>query len=180
MPYLIDGNNLIGHMPDLSLKNRVDRYRLISRLLNFQRVKKTRIILVFDGPPDENFAPDKFQGIPFSVRFPAMDENADMVIQEIISQETDLRQFFVVSTDREIRRFASASGAKSLKCEEFLRELKAARREHRENAEMEKQEEFPSPLEVKHWTEIFRIKKMRTIAIIGAGRLGTSLGTALA
>ncbi len=159
MPYLIDGNNLIGHMPDLSLKNRVDRYRLISRLLNFQKVKNTRIVLVFDGPPDENFAPEKFQGIPFSVRFPAIDEDADMVIQEILSQETDLRQFFVVSTDREIRRFAGASGAKSLKCKEFLRELKAAQRECRESKEMDKQEQFPSPLEIKHWTEIFRTKR---------------------
>ncbi|NOR15036.1 MAG: hypothetical protein GQ544_04980 [Candidatus Aminicenantes bacterium] len=159
MPYLIDGNNLIGHMPDLNLKNRVDRYRLLSRLLNFQRVKNTRVILVFDGPPDDNFAPEKFQGIPFSVRFPTIDENADMVIQDIISQETDRRQFFVVSSDREIQRYAHASGAKSVKCEQFLRELKAARREHRESTEMEKQEEFPSPLEVKHWTEIFRTKK---------------------
>ncbi len=159
MPYLIDGNNLLGHMPDLSLKNRVDRYRLLSRLLSFQQVKNTRVILVFDGPPDDNFAPEKFQGIPFSVRSPAAEENADMVIQDIISQETDLRQFFVVSSDREIRRYAHAKGAKSIKCEEFLRELKAARREHRESAEMEKQEEFPSPLEIKHWAEIFRKNK---------------------
>jgi predicted RNA-binding protein with PIN domain len=159
MPYLIDGNNLIGNMPDLSLRNRVDRYRLLMRLLNFQQFKNTRIILVFDGPPDDNFSSEKFQGIPFSVRTPPIGENADMVIQDIISQETDLRQFFVVSSDREIQRYARASGAKSLKCEEFMRELKAARREHRESAEMEKQEEFPSPLEVKHWAEIFRSKK---------------------
>jgi len=159
MPYLIDGNNLIGHMPDLHLKNRIDRSRLLTRLLAFQQVKNTRVVLVFDGPPDDNFAPEKFQGRAFSVRFPDIGENADSVIQDIISRETDLRQFFVVSSDREIRRYAHASGAKTLKCEEFLRELKAARREHRESSEMEKSEESPSPLEVKLWADLFRSKK---------------------
>lgn len=159
MPYLIDGNNLIGHMPDLSLKNRVDRRRLLQRLLAFQNIKSTRVILVFDGPPDQDFAPEKFQGIPFSVRFPAPEESADSVIQDIISRETDLRQFFVVSSDREIGRFARSKGARSIKCEQFLRELKAARKEYRKNREMEKSEKPPSPLEVKLWDEIFQEKK---------------------
>jgi predicted RNA-binding protein with PIN domain len=159
MPYLIDGNNLIGHMPDLSLKNRVDRRRLLSQLLAFQKVKNTRIVLVFDGPPDDDFAPDNFPGIPFFVRFPDIEENADLVIKDIISQETDLRQFFVVSSDREIQRYARAKGAKTIKCEAFIRELKAARKEYRKNAEMIKSEKFPSPLEVKLWDDIFRTKK---------------------
>jgi predicted RNA-binding protein with PIN domain len=159
MPYLIDGNNLIGHMPDLSLKNRIDRRRLLQRLLAFQTVKNTRIILVFDGPPDDDFAPERFQDIPFSVRFPTPEESADSVIKDIISLETDLRQFFVVSSDREIGRYAHAKGAKSIKCEAFLRELKAARKEYREGREMEKTERPPSPLEVKLWDDIFQRKK---------------------
>jgi predicted RNA-binding protein with PIN domain len=159
VPYLIDGNNFIGHLSSESLKDPHSRHHLISRLLNFQKVKKTRIMLVFDGPPDPDLSDKAFNGIPFSVIYPPEDQNADSVIKEIISRQTDLRQFYVVSSDREIKYNARSQGAKSLSCQEFNRQLKEALKEYRKNAEMEKHVQTPTPLEIEYLTHIFKKKK---------------------
>lgn len=159
MAFLIDGNNLIGQIPALNIKDPTSRNRLIFRLLIFQKVKKTRIILVFDGPPDLTLSENTFQEIPFSVHYPTFDEDADTVIKDIISKQTDLRQFHVVSSDREIQMYARTKGAKSLNCANFNQMLKRTMREHKKLAEMEKNTSTPSPLEVKHWVDIFSSKK---------------------
>jgi predicted RNA-binding protein with PIN domain len=159
MPYLIDGNNLIGHIPDLSLADSGSRSQLVSRLRRFQKVKNTRVILVFDGPPREELDLQDHSGLPFVILHPEPGRNADSLIEEIIKEQTDLRRFFVVSSDRDIRYFAGKNGAKSITCEDFHRELKGALREHRKESELEKTDTPPTPLEVKQWDAIFKAKK---------------------
>lgn len=159
MAFLIDGNNLIGQTPSLSVKDPKSRQRLIFRLLIFQKIKNTRVILVFDGHPDLSLPADMFQGVPFSVHYPAFEEDADTVIKDIISKQTDLRQFHVVSSDRDLQTYARSQGAKSLNCDDFNRMLKQTIREHKKLAELEKNVSLPSPLEIKHWIEIFNTKK---------------------
>ena len=46
MPYLIDGNNLIGHLPFLEIKTRESRFELIGRLLVFQKIKNYKTLQV--------------------------------------------------------------------------------------------------------------------------------------
>jgi len=157
--YLIDGNNLMGHISAFGLKDTRSRYRLIARLLIFQAIKKARVMLVFDGPPDPNIIDSEFRERPFSVIYPPPEENADSVIKDIISKQTDLRHFFVVSTDRDIRKYTRMQGAKSLTCNEFSRQLNEARKEYRKLSEMEKDVTLPSPLEVDHWEKIFKTEK---------------------
>ena len=159
MPYLIDGNNLIGHIPDLSLADGKSRSLLVSRLRRFRKVKNTRLFLVFDGPPQSRLDADRHSGGLLSIIHPEPGMSADSRIEEIIKAQTDLRRFFVVSSDREIRHFARKHGAKSITCAQFHRELKAALREHREESELEKNDETPTPLEVRQWGEVFDNKK---------------------
>ncbi len=159
MPYLIDGNNLIGHIPDLDLGDRSSRFQLISRLLRFQKINNTRVIVAFDGPPDDRLDNSGSHPSPVSVLFPETGQNADAVIEAVIQRQTDLRRFFVVSSDREIRHFARRQGAKSIDCAEFYKEMKAAQKEYRDQAELEKENEDLSPLEIKQWGEVFKSKK---------------------
>jgi predicted RNA-binding protein with PIN domain len=159
MPYLIDGNNLIGHIPDLSLGDRESRFLLVSRLRRFQKIKNTRVILVFDGPPQEGLGTYHNSVSPFSIAHPEPGESADSLIEEFIREQTDLRRFFVVSSDREIRYFARKHGAKSIDCAAFYLELKGILRESREEAELQKNDEPPTPLEVRQWDDVFRTKK---------------------
>jgi predicted RNA-binding protein with PIN domain len=155
MPYLIDGSNLIGHSPHLDLSDPRSKKKLVAQLAIFQAIKKTKIILVFDGPPDPDLVGEKFRRKEFSVFWPDMEESADTVIERWIEKQTDLRHLTVVSSDREIKTFAKMNGAKVLDCEKFHQLLKSALKEHKESKSMNKEDVTLSPLEVDHWLEIF-------------------------
>ncbi len=158
MPYLIDGNNLIGTLPDLDLNDLESRHELIRRLLAFQKIKKTRILLVFDGPPDSSIP--NITSVPlFKIHFPEEGKNADTVIKKLISQETDTRRFFVVSSDRDIKAFAKKNGAVRIDSREFHRELKRALKKYKKQRELDKDVSLPTPLEVDHWKNIFKKQK---------------------
>lgn len=155
MPYLIDGNNLIGHIPSLELSDPTSKHHLVAQLWIFQKAKNTKIILVFDGPPDPDLYGERLQSKAFSVIWPDWEESADTVIKRHIKKQTDLRHFFVVSSDREIKSFARANKAQVLDCGEFHKLLKAALKEYKKAKSMSKEEVTLSPLEVDHWLEIF-------------------------
>ncbi len=159
MAYLIDGNNFIGQITPHELKDPQSKKTLIEMLNAFQKVKRTKVLLVFDGRPDPDWKPNEAGKKPFSVIYPAFGQNADAIIKEIISKQTDLRRFFVVSSDREIRDYAKGKSAKSLSCIEFNRQLKSALKKYKKIQEMKKNAALPSPLEIDHWIEIFKGKK---------------------
>lgn len=159
MAYLIDGNNFIGHFSPAELRDPHSKHRLVRKLQKFQQQKNTRVLVVFDGNPDPDFMDKRFSLKSFSVVFPSFNQDADEAIKEIISKETDLRRFFVVSSDREIRNFAKAQGAKPLSCKEFARELKSTLKEHKESQAEKKTVPPPTSFEIKQWLKIFKNKK---------------------
>ncbi len=158
MAYLIDGNNLLGRVAAHELRERTGRDGLVVRLLAFQRVTRSRILLVFDGrPPGE----DALVAVnaKFTIHYPEPGESADDVIKDIIDRQTDKRRFFVVSSDREIRDFSRKAGVKPVTSEEFARELKAGLKERRKQRELEKHDQAPTDLEVDLWKEVFKSKR---------------------
>jgi predicted RNA-binding protein with PIN domain len=157
MPYLIDGNNVIGQAADLDLADPRSRDALILKLLAFQRVTRKRIRLVFDGPRDTEAAVVTVNE-KFTVHHPAPGESADDVLEAMIARGVDRRQTVIVSSDRGVRDFARAHGLRTLAAPEFVREVRAALRERRAAREFEKHERPPSPLETKLWGEVFRSK----------------------
>jgi predicted RNA-binding protein with PIN domain len=130
--------------------------RLVGQLAIFQAIKRTKLVLVFDGPPDHELVGEKFRRKEFSILWPDMDESADTVIKRWVEKQTDLRHFYVVSSDREIKSFARDSGAKAMDCEEFHKLLKKVLKEYKESSSMNKDDISLSPLEVEHWQKIFR------------------------
>jgi predicted RNA-binding protein with PIN domain len=155
MPYLIDGSNLIGYIPTLELSDPKSKHRLAAQLSIFQATKKTKIILVFDGPPDPDLFGKNFQRKEFAILWPDLEESADTLIKQRIKKQTDLRHFYVVSSDREIKTFARVNRATVLDCEEFHKLLKTALKEYKESQAINKEDITLSPLEVDHWLEIF-------------------------
>jgi len=157
MAYLIDGNNLLGHIYAGFHRDPAHRAVLVRKLQVFQRQTRTRVILVFDGrAPDDFPAPGKDK---FTILFPPPGESADAVIVDYIENHPDRRNLVVVSSDREIRLIARESGATSRRCDEFNRELKKSLRQSREAREMDKNEENATALEITLWTEAFARKK---------------------
>jgi Protein of unknown function (DUF901). len=65
----------------------------------------------------------------------------------------------VVSSDREIKRFAKSKRATPLSSKEFSRELQTALKEHRKSLEIEKKVTSLSPLEINQWLNVFKDKK---------------------
>jgi predicted RNA-binding protein with PIN domain len=159
MAYLIDGNNFIGHTSQYEHRDPRSKRELIAKLWIFFKMKRRKIVLVFDGPPDPHIAEQKFPEKSLKVIYPDLDENADTVIKEIIAKKEIVKKFYVVSSDREIKDFARQKGAKPLTCREFNKELKSVLKKHKTQQELEKNVDFPSPLEVDHWIDILTTKK---------------------
>ena len=145
-------------MSPASVKDPRAKHDLVLRLRAFQKLKRTRVILVFDGFPDPDLPLKTYRGEKFLVFYPPPDQNADQLIKEIIRKQTDLRRFFVISSDREIKNYAHAKGAKALSCEDFSRQFRKALKEAKKAREEEKDVSSPSPLEVDQWLEIFKGK----------------------
>ena len=155
MPYLIDGSNLIGHIPTLELRDPKSKHRLVDHLVLFQATKKTKVILVFDGPPDLELMEKNLRRKDLTILWPDQHESADTLINQWIQKQTDLRHLYVVSSDREIKSFARESGAKILDCKDFHKLLKEALKEYKESQIMDKKDSTLTPLEIDHWMEIF-------------------------
>jgi predicted RNA-binding protein with PIN domain len=159
MAYLIDGNNFIGHTSPYEIRDPRSKYSLIAKLLIFNKIEKTKMIVVFDGPPDPEITDQKFPDNALIIHYPDRGHNADGVIKEIISKRARERRFYVVSSDREIKDYAKTRGIKPLSCEEFNKQLKAALKEYKDLKEMDKETRSPSPLEISQWIDIFEKKR---------------------
>jgi predicted RNA-binding protein with PIN domain len=155
MPYLIDGNNLIGHLSYLELADPRSKHRLVAQLFIFQRVTRKKITLVFDGAPDSELCGEKFRSKKFLILYPDREQTADTIIKERIENQSDPRHLYVVSSDGEIKRFAKMSRARVLTCEEFGKHLKRSLKKYRESNAEKKVETRLTPLEVDHWMDIF-------------------------
>lgn len=159
MAYLIDGNNFIGHTSPTELRDPQNKYKLIAKLFIFNKIKKSKIIVVFDGPPDPEITDQNFPQGSLTVLYPDRGQNADRIIKDIISKRARERRFYVVSSDREIKDYARDNGIKPMTCREFNKQLKEVLKENKSLKEMDKDNQPPSPLEIDHWIDIFNKKR---------------------
>jgi predicted RNA-binding protein with PIN domain len=83
--------------------------------------------------------------------------SADTKIKEIISTKKYVKDIYVVSSDRELINFVKNKGAKVIKCSDFNKLVRKTFKENRK--ESRKKEIKLTPLEIKHWLEVFKKKK---------------------
>jgi predicted RNA-binding protein with PIN domain len=122
---VIDGYNLIRQSPTLSRIERQDleagRAELVRRLAAYRKRKGHQILVVFDGTRGRGSGPgaERVQGV--SVSFSRPGETADQVIKRLaVSGGNGL---VVVTSDRELARFAERQGATAIGAEDFERRL---------------------------------------------------------
>jgi predicted RNA-binding protein with PIN domain len=155
LAYLIDGNNFLGFVSESDFFSG-GKSRLIGRLRRLIRVRRTRVHLVFDGPPDSTLADfDDFHGRPLRIYYPPFGLTADDVICKILDKHSDRRTLTVVSSDREIKDYARSRGAKLQTCAQFNRTLKEADRKFHDLRAGEKEEATLSALEMNQWMDLF-------------------------
>lgn len=100
MPYLIDGHNLIGQMPDIALDDPNDEAMLVQKLIAFNARTNKKCVVVFDyGVPG---GLSRMSTRQVQVVFAPAKSSADFVMIERIGRAADKTQWTVVSSDRDV------------------------------------------------------------------------------
>jgi predicted RNA-binding protein with PIN domain len=117
MPYLIDGNNLLGSWGGpTSGDDR--RPEVVRRVAAFCRAKNVRATLVFDGHPLRGDMASQDLG-PVSLRVPPVGCDADTVIRELLDRSTRPGDWVVVTSDKAVYSYAKTCGASVLRAHEW-------------------------------------------------------------
>jgi predicted RNA-binding protein with PIN domain len=155
MPYIIDGDNLIGSSPDISKEDPDARTKLVSIVRNFQENKKSNVTIVFDGEPQNGLRREDICA-KFCVRYPRYGSSADDEIKRILDGFNYFRDVVLVSSDRDLKDYAKEKGARTINSIEFYYELKRVSRVSGKKEESRKRIDAElSDMEVDQWMKIF-------------------------
>lgn len=155
MPYIIDGDNLIGSSPDITQEDPDARTKLISIVQNFQERKNSNVTVVFDGAPQSGVHREEVR-TKFCVRYPRNGSNADEEIKHILDGLNYFKDVILVTSDRDLKDYAKKKGAKTVNSIEFYYELKRISRISGKQEESRKRIDAElSDMEVDQWMKIF-------------------------
>ena len=123
MPLLVDGNNLLGLRPEVLAKEPGIRRRLVKQLAAYARARRTSVIVVFDGEPDEDGLRSDMTLGAVRVIFSGRGSDADGRILEILDDAQDPAGFTLVSSDRLLGDRARQRRARCITSLKFRRTL---------------------------------------------------------
>jgi uncharacterized protein len=153
MPILIDGHNLIAHMPDIRLDDPDDEARLVMRLRAYNARTRKKITVIFDHGLPGGWSRELSTG-PVEVVFAGSHTDADRVLIERIRAEKNPPGLLVVSSDGEVRSAVAARGARVMSAEKFVTELFATPPPRAMTADVQL-----SPGEVDEWMQLFKMRR---------------------
>jgi predicted RNA-binding protein with PIN domain len=155
MPYIIDGNNLMGSSADISPDDPQARVKLVHFVRRFQENRKNNVIIVFDGVPENGLHREELSP-KFSVRYPLSGSSADEEIKHILDGLNYFKDVVLVTSDRELKTYAREKGARTVNSVEFYYELKRVSRISGIKEESKKRIDAGlSDHEVDQWMKIF-------------------------
>lgn len=117
MPYLVDGNNLIGAERG-GRASREDQAALVRELSDRLRTTRARVILFFDG------AGDPLSLGSLSVRFAGATTADDAILREV-GRSSRPQEMTVVTADRELARRSRDAGGRATPPSEFWKRFGA-------------------------------------------------------
>ena len=117
MPYVIDGNNLLGSWGGPQGQDD-RRAEVVRRVAAFCRAKGAKATLVFDGHP---LRPDmEAQDLgPLRLRVPPKGTDADTLIREIVDTAARPGEIVVVTSDKALYSYVKTAGATVLRAHEW-------------------------------------------------------------
>jgi hypothetical protein len=153
---LVDGHNLIGQMPALSLADPDDEGKLAIRLKRFAARRRARIVVVFDsGNPGGRS--QALSGGGVDAVFAGSHTNADRILIERIRALKRPQEWALVSSDHAIQAEAARRRVRVIEAAEFARTLSAAKPApepaHSSAGEKPERED-----DVSTWLEVFKKK----------------------
>src|SRR5262245_12493181 len=117
MPYLIDGNNLLGSWGG-PREDDDRRGEVVRRVAAFCRARGARATLVFDGGPLRSELASQDLG-PLSIRVPQQGQTADDVIRELVERTQRPADWMVVTSDKALYSYVKTLGATVLRVHEW-------------------------------------------------------------
>ncbi|MDD5371505.1 MAG: NYN domain-containing protein [Anaerolineaceae bacterium] len=151
MTIIIDGHNLIPHMPGLSLRQPDDEQRLIAWLQAYSRQKHKHIEVYFDRAAFGHAGKHNFGSVSAYFVQPGM--IADEAIRRRLERlGKEAGNWTVVSSDHQVQAEAHSRHARVISSEQFALELANLERSKGDSAIA------PSgltPSELSAWLEIF-------------------------
>ncbi|MBI1746923.1 MAG: NYN domain-containing protein [Acidobacteria bacterium] len=118
MPYVVDGNNLIGHTTSLHLNDDRSRQALVQKISLFHNAGGGQVVIVFDGEPC-GLVPAGLTLGGVRVLYAGGRSDADTKIKSMVSARRNPQDLIVVSSDTAVYNYARQHGAKAMKCHEF-------------------------------------------------------------
>ena len=117
MPYLIDGNNLLGSWggPQSGSDGRAE---VVRRVATFCRARHVHATIVFDGHPLRPDMASQDLG-PVSLRVPPPGQDADSVIRELVERSARPGELVVVTSDKALYSYVKTLGASVLRAHEW-------------------------------------------------------------
>jgi predicted RNA-binding protein with PIN domain len=117
MPYLIDGNNLLGSWGG-PRGGGDGRAEVVRRVASFCRARHVQATIVFDGHPLRPDMASQDLG-PVSLRVPPPGQDADSVIRELVERSARPSELVVVTSDKALYSYVKTLGASVLRAHEW-------------------------------------------------------------
>ncbi len=163
MHYLIDGHNLIGKLPDISLEDPYDEAKLVLQLRSWQAAGRNRqITVIFDGglPGGEwrHLSTGRLKAI-----FASENRTADALLRKRVNEANDSGAYTLVSSDQEVLSAAKRRRMPYMTAEGFAGLLTEFRQSREKKQDKEKagavgKSELEQKLtneEVAEWLQLF-------------------------
>ena len=116
MPYLIDGNNLLGSWG--GPRGDDGRAEVVRRVAAFCRARGARATIVFDGGALRHDMDTQTLGA-VTIRVPPEGKDADDVIRDIVKQAARAADLIVVTSDKALYSHVKTLGASILRAHEW-------------------------------------------------------------
>jgi hypothetical protein len=128
MPFLIDGDNLLGTWPGRK-RSDAERRALSFELQRFAAQARRRLVLVYDGsaPPGAHFGNE--------VQFSGPGRSADQLILDFLRNVDDRRGWVVITSDRSLGDQCRYLEARVERCDRFRKRLQAGSSEEKPERE---------------------------------------------
>lgn len=151
MIYLIDGHNVIGQLPDVSLDDPNDEALLVQKLISFTARTRHRCVVVFDhGLPGGT---SRMSTRNVQVVFASQRSTADRVMIERIGKIPDPGQWTVVSSDNDVMGAARGRRMQTMRSADFAFMLQSPPAPDIDAGEASNVELTPD--EVEEWMRFF-------------------------
>ena len=157
MPYLVDGNNVMGQRVGWHRDKAGARRRLLDEVADFVRYVRATVSVVFDGAPDDHF-PDgaRYRGV--QVFYAARNSNADERIKRIVDASRERRTLIVVTSDCALADYVRQCGAQVIRAGDFRRRLDNAQAESKiDAAHSDGGKKVPAE-NLDHWMRYFGVE----------------------